>query len=116
VAGAVLLLAALGFALVAAYHALTPRHVTPLEAAGIIAIALLVIGGILVAVAVRANIRPPGAVETPDFQSAELSAIQALGMLNKALTDMGKSRKGASPYLGLLGIAVLIGFVSGRKR
>lgn len=114
--GGICVLAAFAFALVVIYHALTPRHVTPLEAAGIIAAALLVIGGILIAIAVRAKHKPPAAVDKPDVQSAELQAVQALGMLNKALTDIGKNRGGASPYLGVLGLAALVGFVAGRKR
>jgi uncharacterized membrane protein YqjE len=118
--GAVFLLAAFSFALVTLYHALAPWHFTPVEAAAIITVALLVIGGILVAVALRKSAKAPppaaAALDKPDLQSAELTAIEALGMLNKALNDMGHNRGGASPYLGMLGIAALVGFVSGRKR
>ncbi len=118
--GALLVVAGLVFALVTLYNALTPEHFTRVEAAAIIAAGLLVLGGILVLVALKANIKPSGikqpGPERVDPQSAELQAIEALGMLNKALTDMGKNRGGATPYLGLLGIAALVGFVSGRKR
>lgn len=113
--GALCLLGAISFALVAIYHALTPLHFTPVGAAGIIAGGLLFLAAILVAIGIWRKPKPPP-IERPDLQSAELSAIQALGMLNKALTDIGKNRGGASPYLGLLGIAALVGFVSGRKR
>ena len=44
------------------------------------------------------------------------SAIEALGMLNKSLTDISQGRGGGSAMLGLLGIAALVGFISGRKR
>lgn len=114
--GVLLLVAGLVFVLVTIYNALTPEHFTRVEAAAIIAAGLLVIGGILILVALKANLKPPAATDKPDPQSAELQAIEALGMLNKALTDMGKNRGGASPYIGLLGIAALVGFVSGRKR
>lgn len=119
--GAVFLLAAFSFALVTLYHALTPYHFTPLEASGIITVVLLVIGGIFVLVAMRMRPKPlPATIDKDrpdvDVQSADLTAIQALGMLNKALTDMGQKRGGATPYLGMLGIAALVGFVSGRKR
>lgn len=114
--GVLLLVAGLVFVLVTIYNALTPEHFTRVEAAAIIAAGLLAIGGILILVALKANLKPPAATDKPDPQSAELQAIEALGMLNKALTDMGKNRGGASPYIGLLGIAALVGFVSGRKR
>lgn len=114
--GALLLMAGLVFVLVTIYNALTPEHFTRVEAAAIIAAGLLVIGGVLVLVALKANLKPRAGTDKPDPQSAELQAIEALGMLNKALTDMGKNRGGASPYIGLLGIAALVGFVSGRKR
>lgn len=113
--GALLVVAGLVFALVTLYNALTPEHFTRVEAAAMITAGLLVLGVILVLVALKANVKPPGP-ERVDPQSAELQAIEALGMLNKALTDMGKNRGGASPYIGLLGIAALVGFVSGRKR
>jgi hypothetical protein len=117
--GGILLIAGLAFVLVAIYHALAPVELTPVEAAGVIALALLVMGGIVVLVALKGNFRPsppPAALGKPDFQSAELTAIEALGMLNRALTDLGKGRGGTTPYLGLLGIAALVGFISGRKR
>jgi hypothetical protein len=116
--GALFVLAAFTFALMVIYHALTPRYLSQVEAAGVIAIVLLVIGGILVAIAIWANRRPRATVNVnkPDTQSAELAAIEALGMLNKALTDIGKGRGGTSPYLGVLGIAALVGFIAGRKR
>lgn len=114
--GAMFVVAAFTFALVTLYNTLTPMHLTRVEAAGLIAIVLLVIGGILVAVALKANLKPPAATDKPDPQSAELQAIEALGLLNKALTDLSKNRGGATPYIGLLGIAALVGFVSGRKR
>lgn len=112
--GALLVMAGLVFALVTLYNALTD-HFTRVEAAAIITAGLLVLGAILVLVALKAKVKPPEP-ERVDPQSAELQAIEALGMLNKALTDMGKGRGGASPYIGLLGIAALVGFVSGRKR
>lgn len=114
--GALFVIAALIFALVTLYNALTPMHFTRVEAAAIITVGLLVIGGILVLVALKANLKSSAATEKPDPQSAELQAIEALGMLNKALSDIGKNRGGATPYIGLLGIAALVGFVSGRKR
>jgi hypothetical protein len=114
--GVLLLLAGLVFVLVTIYNALTPAHFTRVEAAAIIAAGLLVVGGVLVLVALKTHFKPSAASDKPDPQSAELQAIEALGMLNKALTDMGKNRGGASPYIGLLGIAALVGFVSGRKR
>lgn len=120
--GGILLIAGFVFVLVTIYHALAPEHFTPLEAAALIAIALLALGAIVVLVALKksnARVAPPtaaAAATAADPQLAELTAIQALGLLNKALTDLGKGRGGATPYLGLLGIAALVGFVSGRKR
>lgn len=114
--GGLFVITAFGFALFMIYHALTPAYVTRVEAAALIAIGLLVIGGILVMVATKANLKPPPTIHKPDPQSAELQAIEALGMLNKALTDLSKNRGGATPIIGLLGIAALVGFVSGRKR
>ena len=114
--GALFVFAAFVFGLVTLYNALTPMHVTRIEAAAIIAVGLLVIGGILVVVALKANLKPPATADKPDSQSAELQAIEALGLLNKALSDISKNRGGATPYIGLLGIAALVGFVSGRKR
>jgi hypothetical protein len=116
--GGILLIAGLAFVLVTIYHALTPWHVTAVQAAGIIALALLVIGGIVVLFALKASFRPstPPVSERPDPQLAELSAIEALGMLNKSLTDISQGRGGGSAMMGLLGIAALVGFISGRKR
>lgn len=114
--GTVFGVAAFAFGLVTIYHALTPMHVMPVEAAGLITVGLLLIAGVLVLVAILGHRKPQAATGKPDIQSAELSAIEALGMLNKALTDMGKGRGGATPYLGVLGLAALVGFVSGRKR
>ena len=114
--GALFVIAAFAFGLLTLYHALAPLPFTRVEAAGLIAIGLLVIGGILVVVALKANLKPPAATDKPDPQSAELQAIEALGMLNKALTDLSKKGGGATPYIGLLGIAALVGFMSGRKR
>jgi hypothetical protein len=120
--GSILLIAGFAFVLVAIYHALTPEHFTRPEAAGLIAIALLAVGAMVVLVALKksngktASRAASATAATTDPQLAELTAIQALGLLNKALTDLGKGRGGATPYLGLLGIAALVGFVSGRKR
>jgi hypothetical protein len=114
--GALFVFAAFAFGLVTLYQALTPLHLTRVEAAGLIAVVLLALGGILILVALKANLKPPATTDKPDPQSAELQAIEALGLLNKALTDLSKNRGGATPYIGLLGIAALVGFVSGRKR
>lgn len=116
-AGVVFVAGGLAFGLVAIYHALTPFHMTPLEAAAVIAAVLLVIGGILVAIGLNADFKKtPEIAGKPDPQSAELAALEALGTLNKALGDIRKGKGGASPYLGLLGVAAVIGFISGRKR
>lgn len=114
--GAFLVITAFGFALFMIYHVLTPAYVTQAEAAAVIAIGLLVLGGILVLVALKSHLKPPPISHKPDLQPAELQAIEAFGMLNKALTDLGKTSGGATPIIGLLGLAALVGFVSGRKR
>jgi hypothetical protein len=116
--GAILLIAGLAFVLATIYHALTPLHMTAVQAAGVIAIALITIGIIVVLIALKANFRPraPQVSERPDPQMAELSAIEALGVLNKSLTDISQGRGSGSAMLGLLGIAALVGFISGRKR
>jgi hypothetical protein len=107
----------LAFVLVAIYHALAPFHMTPLEAAAVVAAGLLVIGGILVAVGLKADLKKdPENSDKRDPQSAELAALEALGTLNKALGDIRRGKGGATPYLGLLGVAAVIGFISGRKR
>lgn len=114
------ILGAIAFGLVALYHVLTPFHATPAEAALIIGGGLLLIGVLLMAVAIYRRAAPPmppaAAMPKLDGRSAELSAIEALAMLNSALTDIGKARGGTTPFLGLLGVAALVGFVSGRKR
>ncbi len=116
-AGAVFAVGGLAFVMVTIYHALTPFHMTPVEAAAVIAAVLLVIGGILVAVGLKADFKKkPENPGKTDSQSAELAALEALGTLNKALGDIRTGRGGASPYLGLLGVAAVIGFISGRKR
>jgi hypothetical protein len=116
--GGILLIAGLAFVLVTIYHALTPWHMTAVQAAGVIAIALLVLGGIVILIALKASFRRnvPRVSERPDPQLAELSAIEALGVLNKSLTDISQGRGGGSAMVGLLGIAALVGFISGRKR
>jgi hypothetical protein len=117
--GSILLIAGFAFVLVTIYHALTPEHFTQPEAAGLIAIALLALGAIVVLVALKKPDRKPvspTAAAAADPQLAELSAIQALGTLNKALTDLSKGRGGGTAMIGVLGLAALVGFVSGRKR
>jgi hypothetical protein len=118
--GSILLIAGFAFVLVTIYHALTPEHFTQPEAAGLIAIALLALGAIVVLVALkkpdRKPVSPTAAAAAADPQLAELSAIQALGTLNKALTDLSKGRGGGTAMIGVLGLAALVGFVSGRKR
>ena len=116
--GAILLIAGFAFVLVTIYHALTPWHMTAIQAAGVIAIALIAIGIIVVLIALNASFKPRASQvsERPDPQMAELSAIEALGMLNKSLSDISQGRGGGSAMLGLLGIAALVGFISGRKR
>lgn len=119
--GLLLIVAAAAFGLVAAYHALTPLY-GPAQAAAIIAGLLALIGILAVLVALKARRRPavppPGmsAVGRTNVQSAELSAIHALGELNQALTDISKGKGGITPQLGLMGVAALVGFIAGRKR
>jgi hypothetical protein len=117
--GGILLLAGFVFVLVTIYHALAPEHFTRAEAAGLMAVTLLVVGAIVVLVALKKSNGKPAslaAAATTDPQLAELTAIQALGMLNKALTDLSKGRGGGTAMIGVLGLAALVGFVSGRKR
>lgn len=118
--GGILLLAGFAFVLMTIYHALTPEHFTRAEAAGLIAIALVALGAIVVLVALKKSngkmASPTATAAATDPQLAELSAIQALGQLNKALTDLGKGRGGGTAMIGVLGLAALVGFVSGRKR
>lgn len=114
--GALLVITAFGFALFMIYHFLTPAYVTQAEAAAVIAIGLLLLGGVFVWVALKSHPKPAAAVPKPDLQPAELQAIEAFSMLNKALSELGKTSGGASPIIGLLGIAALVGFISGRKR
>jgi membrane protease YdiL (CAAX protease family) len=118
--GSILLIAGFAFVLVAIYHALAPEHFTRAEAAGLMAVTLLVVGAIVVLVALKKSNGKPAslaaAATTTDPQLAELTAIQALGMLNKALTDLSKGRGGGTAMIGVLGLAALVGFVSGRKR
>lgn len=114
--GALLVITAFGFALFMIYHLLTPDYVTQAEAAAVIAVGLLVLGGILVLVALKSHQKPPSVSHKPELPPAELQAIEALGQLNNALADVIKKSGGASPVIGLLGLAALVGFVSGRKR
>lgn len=115
--GGILLIAGFVFVLVTIYHALTPEHFTRPEAAGLIAIALLALGAIVVLVALKGKMASSSATAAAtDPQLAELSAVQALGQLNKALTDLSRGRGGGTAMIGVLGLAALVGFVSGRKR
>lgn len=121
--GGILLIAGFAFVLVTIYHALAPEHFTRAEAAGLIAVTLLVVGAIVVLVALKksngklaSKTAAAAAAEATDPQLAELTAIQALGMLNRALTDLSKGRGGGTAMIGVLGLAALVGFVSGRKR
>jgi hypothetical protein len=84
---------------------------------------ILLIAGFVFVLALKKPDRKPvshasaaAAASAADPQLAELSAIQALGTLNKALTDLSKGRGGGTAMIGVLGLAALVGFVSGRKR
>ena len=117
IVGALFLITAFGFALSMIYHLLTPEYVTEAEAAALMALGLAVVGGIFVLVALKTHLKPaPPPIQKPDLPPAGLQAIEALDHLNKALSDLGKNGGGAGPVIGLLGLAALVGFVSGRKR
>jgi uncharacterized membrane protein YbhN (UPF0104 family) len=104
----VLFLFALGFALVAAHHALIAYHAfTPLQSAGIVAAALALIGALVLAslplFGRRAKRQPASAMAAP---------AEGLAMLDQSV---GKAMQQVGP-LTLLAIAFAAGLLASRRR
>jgi hypothetical protein len=103
---ALLLFAAACFGLFAAYQALVlNNHFTPAEAAGLIAVALLFFGALLIAALPLFDRRAERRAKTSS------NPLEALGLLDE---DLGKTMQQISP-LTLLAIAFLAGLFAGRR-
>jgi hypothetical protein len=104
----VFLLFALGFALVAGYHALIQYYAyTPLQSAGIVAAALALIGGLVLAslplFGRPVRRRPPAVTAVP---------AEGLAMVDQGV---GKAMQQVGP-LTLLAIAFAAGLLASRRR
>lgn len=102
----VILLFALGFGLVAAYHALLLYDLSPLEASGIVAAVLAFLGVLillLLPVLSKPKRKEPDLVDVP---------AEGLAMIDQSL---GKTMKQVGP-LTLLAIAFAVGLLAGRRR
>jgi hypothetical protein len=104
---AVVLIAAAAFSLLAAYQALIAHGFTPAEAAGIVAAALALLGGLILAtLPLFARKRKPQA------PSMLATGTEGVGMLDQGV---GKAMQSVGP-VGLLAIAFIAGLLASRRK
>jgi len=104
---AVVLIAAAAFGLLAAYQALIAHGFTPAEAAGIVAAALALLGGLILAtLPLFARKRKPQA------PSMLATGTEGVGMLDQGV---GKAMQSVGP-VGLLAIAFIAGLLASRRK
>jgi hypothetical protein len=104
---AVVLIAAAAFGLLAAYQALIAHGFTPAEAAGIVAAALALLGGLIFAtLPLFARKRKPQA------PSMLATGTEGVGMLDQGV---GKAMQSVGP-VGLLAIAFIAGLLASRRK
>ena len=104
---AVVLIAAAAFGLLAAYQALIAHGFTPAEAAGIVAAALALLGGLIFAtLPLFARQRKPQA------PSMLATGTEGVGMLDHGV---GKAMQSVGP-VGLLAIAFIAGLLASRRK
>lgn len=104
---AVVLIAAAAFGLLAAYQALIAHGFTPAEAAGIVAAALALLSGLILAtLPLFARKRKPQA------PSMLATGTEGVGMLDQGV---GKAMQSVGP-VGLLAIAFIAGLLASRRK
>jgi hypothetical protein len=104
---AVVLIAAAAFGLLAAYQALIAHGFTPAQAAGVVAAALALLGGLILAtLPLFARKRKPQA------PSMLATGTEGVGMLDQGV---GKAMQSVGP-VGLLAIAFIAGLLASRRK
>lgn len=107
VVAAVILIAAAAFGLVAAYHALIANGFTPAESAGIVAAALALLGGLILAT--LPLFARPRKAQAPSLPA---SMGEGAGLIDQSV---GRAMQQIGP-VGILAIAFLAGVLLSRRK